>query len=488
MNLLERFFRRRIESEAVAVFRLAYAAVGLFYAIGAIQLADLAWIARPELARAGYVLWIVVLGLLLAGWNARVMAVLAFACVLVLNSNPMAGAVGELMYRIGGFCLMFMDSGAAFSLDARRAARRGVQLPRFQPRWPADIAVVSIGVCLMMAGLPKFFSPAWRAGDGFYIAMLLPWTHHDYMSFLPASRAATRAGNYIGMVAESGCILLLFIPYLRWIGIAAFVGLMFGFGVAMSFYFIGVAGLMFLPLMLPGHDGMWPWRRWSAAGEHSAALREPVEAPGLIARLFALGHFAYIALFAAASIAAILGRAAPLDALGGFRPTRVYNRYANDIRPLPLFCEVHLFGTFVYRLEGTTVAGAPVELLPVFTAEGSPGPCCVAGPRYLEGLMFHVTDDAIRMAANAEYRPDAEHMTQYRALMSRAVRDAPAPLREVRMLIKVLHPPRTFQGAVAPWDAEPWLPWMAFGIEGGQLAAEPRWLTVPPRPAFTVRS
>jgi hypothetical protein len=489
MNLLERFFRRRIESQAVAAFRIAYATAGLFYATGAIQLTDVAWVNNPGLARAGYAVWMIVLALLLAGWSSRLMAALAFACVLVLNSNPMAGAVGELMYRIAGFCLLFMNSGAALSVDARRGRRRGAAPPAFQPRWPADMAVLSIGICLMMAGLPKFFSPAWRAGDGFYVAMLLPWTHQDHMSFVAGSRMATRLGNYLGMAAESGCVLLLFVPYLRWIGIAAFVGLMFGFGVAMSFYFIGVAGLMFLPLMLPGNDGAWPWRRWTAAGVRiDAAAAASAHAPGPIARLFALGHFSYIAIFAAAGILAVFGREAPLEALNGFRPTRVYNRYANDIRPLPLFCEVHLFGTFVYRLEGITVAGTPVELLPVFTAGGSPGPCCVAGPRYLEGLMFHVTDDAIRMAANAEYRPDLEHMTQYRALMAKAVRDAPAPLREVRMLIKVLNPPRSFQGAVAPWDDEPWLPWMAFTVDGNEIASEPRWLAVPPRPAFTVRS
>jgi hypothetical protein len=483
MNLLERFFRRRIESQVVAVFRVAYAAAGLFYATGAIQLTDVAWAHSPGLATAAYAGWMIVLALLLAGWHSRLMAALSFACVLVLNSNPMAGAVGELMYRIGAFCLLFMDSGAALSLDARRARRRGARLPAFQPRWPADMAVLSIGICLMMAGLPKFFSPAWRAGDGFYVAMLLPWTHHDHMSFVAGSRLATRLGNYLGMAAESGCVLLLFVPYLRWIGIAAFLGLMFGFGVAMSFYFIGVAGLMFLPLMLPGNDGAWPWRRWTAA-----AAAANGHTPGLIARLFALGHFSYIAMFAAAGILAVFGREAPLEALNGFRPTRVYNRYANDIRPLPLFCEVHLFGTFVYRLEGITLSGTPVELLPVFTAEGTPGSCCVAGPRYLEGLMFHVTDDAIRMAANASYRPSLEHMTQYRAVMAKAVREAPTALREVRMLIKVLNPPRTFEGAVAPWAAEPWLPWIAFAVDGNALAAEPQWLAVPPSPLFTVRS
>jgi hypothetical protein len=479
------FFRRRIDSRAIGLFRIGFAAVGLFYAVGAIQLVDVAWVRHTGLATAGYLAWLAILVLLLIGWQSRLMAAAAFACVLVLNSNPMAGAVGELMYRIGGLFLVWMDSGAALSLDARR--RRGAAAPpSMQPRWPADLAVLSIGLSLMLAGLPKTVSPIWRQGDGFYVAMLLPWTHHDWMSFVAGSRAATWLGNYMGMAAESGCVLLLFIPYLRWLGIAAFLGLMFGFGVAMSFYFIGLAGLMFLPLMLPDSKGVWPWR-WPkpSAGE---AIPQPPRSPGTGARLFALGHLAYIAVFAAAAIAANFGSGSALDRLGAFRPTRVYNRYTNDIRPLPLFCEVHLYGTFVYRVEGLTPTGLRVELLPVFTDRGSPGSCCVAGPRYLEGLMFHVTDDAIRMAGDPGYRPDGEHMTEYRAVLGKAIRSTPAALRQVRILIKVLNPPRTFQGAVAPWDAEQWLPWIAFDVTGQELAPQAQFLAAPPPPLFTVRS
>ncbi|MEO6238774.1 MAG: hypothetical protein ABIQ52_17390 [Vicinamibacterales bacterium] len=478
--MLDAFFARRIDNEPIAAFRIAVAAAGLFYAVGAVQLIDVAWPAHRALATAGYAAWITVLVLLLVGWQARLMAVAGFACVLVLNGNPMAGAVGELMYRIAAFTLMFMDSGAALSVDARRARRRGAPLPRFQPRWPADVAVLSIGICIMLAGLPKLVSPVWRAGDGFYVAMLLPWTHHPWMDFVSASRPFTLGGNYLGMAVESGCVLLLFVPYARWIGIAGFVGLMFGFGAAMSFYFIGLAGLTFLPLMLPSASGAWPW--------HHAVSSSDGPVPGIFVRLFAVAHLSYIAIFTAASVAAVFGRTSALDALAEFRPTRVYNRYANDIRPLPLFCEVHLFGTFVYRLEGVTASGGRIELLPVFTDRGSPGPCCVAGPRYLEGLMFHVTDDAIRMSADAAYRPEAGHMTEYRAVVEKAVRSAGEPVREVRMLIKVLNPPRTFKGRVAPWDGEPWLPWMSFGVTGTVVAAEPSWLGQPPRPAYTVRS
>ena len=604
MNPLAAFFRRRIDSQAVGAFRIACGIAGLFYVTGAIQLVDIAWPGHPAFYTALYIVWLLVLASLLLGFQSRAMAIANFALTVVCNSNPMAGAVGELMWRMAAFSLMFMDSGAALSADELRARWRGVAPPADQPRWPADLAVLGLGVALMLAGLPKTIDPMWSAGDGFYVAMLLPWTHHPWADGIAASRPVTLISNYVGIATESGFVLLVFIPYLRWIAIAAFVGLMTGFGILMSFYFIGAAGIAFLPLMLPNARGQWPWRRRGATLEilydgacgfcdrsvrtlramdvwerlaprpiqtslsvletHGVAvdraldqihilegdrlyqgfyavrrfaratpylapispllylpgipaLGERVYAyiatrrhdiscaiggpkgippiaradgrqPGLLAKLFATGHFAYIALFAVASVLAVFGSGRWLDALGGFRPTRVYNRYTNDIRPLPLFCEVHLFGTFVYRLQGETDSGSSVELLPVFDERGGPGACCVAGPRYLEGLMFHVTDDSIRMAENPAYRPEPGHVASYRAVADKAVRESATPVRVVRMLVKVLNPPRKFEGRVAPWDAERWVPWLQFDVRNGHVAGDPQWLETPPRPAYTVRS
>jgi predicted DCC family thiol-disulfide oxidoreductase YuxK len=604
MNPLASLFRRRIDSQAVGAFRIASAAAGLFYVTGAIQLVDVAWPAHQALFTALYAVWLCVLGLLLAGFQSRPMAIANFILTLVCNSNPMAGAVGELMWRIGAFALMFMDSGASLSVDELRARWRGVAPPADQPRWPVDLAVLGLGVALMLAGLPKIIDPMWRKGDGFYLAMLLPWTHHAWADGIAGSRALTLINNYVGIVTESGFVFLVFVPYVRWLGILLFIGLMAGFGVLMSFYFIGAAGIMFLPLMLPDSVGQWPWhprvtplevlydgacgfcdrsvrvlrtmdvwnrltprpiqdatallaahgvkedvaldaihvvegdrlfngfyavRRFAwttpyllpiapllyipgipAVGERIYAsiakrryaiscaiggpkglptiVHEPSRPPGILARLVAAGHLAYILVFAMASIGAVFGSGRPLDALGKFRPTRVYNRYTNDIRPLPLFCEVHLFGVFVYRLQGLTSAGTAIPLLPVFNERGGPGPCCVAGPRYLEGLMFHVTDDAIRMAADPAYRPDAEHMANYRALVEHAARSGPPDVTQVRMFIKVLNPPRQFEGRVAPWDAERWVRWLEFDVHDGHVTGDPQWVEMPPRPAYTVRS
>jgi predicted DCC family thiol-disulfide oxidoreductase YuxK len=603
MRLVRALANRRIDSQAVAAFRLAHAAAGLFYVVGALQLVDVAWPAHQTLFTVLYLVWAAVLALLFAGFKARAMAIASFVLTLVCNSNPFAGAVGELMWRIAAFLLMFMRSGDAISIDELRARLRGVAPSRYQPRWPADLAVLSLGLSLFLSGLPKVFDPMWSTGNGFYLAILLPWTHKAWADVVSGSRLVTLAGNYLGILTESLFVFLVFVPGVRWLAIAAFAGLMGGFGVLMSFYFIGAAGISFLPLMLPRADGRWPWssrtapldllydgdcgfcdrsvralramdvagrlrprtiqdnlpllrshgvtgtavldqmhivdrqriyhgfyafrrfawttpylvalapllyvpgvpaigeRVYRAIAERRHALGCPIgpraaigevreeapRAPGIIASLFAAGHLAYILMFGIAATIAVTGDQRPLEGLTSFRPFRVYNRYTNDIRPLPLFCEVHLFGVFVYRLEGITPAGDTVELMPIFNERGGPGPCCVMGPRYLEGLMFHVTDDALRMGANPAYRPDAEHLGNYRVVADKAVRDAAVPLREVRMLIKLLDPPKRFEGRVAPWDQQRWIPWLRYRTDQGRVIGEPEWLDVPPRPSYTVR-
>jgi hypothetical protein len=55
------------------------------------------------------------------------------------------------------------------------------------------------------------------------------------------------------------------------------------------------------------------------------------------------------------------------------------------------------------------------------------------------------------------------------------------------MLIKLLDPPRRFEGRVAPWDQQPWVPWLRYGVRDGTVAGEPEFLGTPPRPSYTVR-
>lgn len=602
-GVLDAVFRRRLDARAVAAFRILYAATGLFYVAGAIQLVDYAWPGREGVFGALYAAWLISLALLLVGHWSRPMAVVSLVLMLVCNGTPAAGSIGELLFRIAGLSLLFMRSGDAISIDELRDRWRGRARPADQPRWPADLAVVSLGLTLLLSGLPKVVDPTWRAGDGFYLAMLLPWTHHPWADGVAGSRTLTLAANYGGIAVECGFVLLVFVPGLRWAAIAGFVGLMAGFGVLMSFYFIGAAGFCFLPLMLPGRDGRLPWAgprpalhllydgtcgfchrsvRWLLAldtngrlapqpiqeslpllaAHHvdpSAALDEmhivdgqrifhgfeafrrfawatpyllPVapllHLPGvpwlgarayravarrrhalgcslegprhltpparpepprarMPARVLAVAHVVYLAIFGSAAVLAVAGAPAPLRTLNEWPVAEQYNLYTNDLRPLPLFCEVHLFGVYVYRLEGTTADGRVVEMLPVFDDRGGPGSCCVGGPRYLQGMMFHVTDDVLRTEALPDYHAPAANLDLYRAAVNKAIRESPEPVTEVRMLVKLLDPPRTFEGRVAPWDRERWTPWLRFPVQGGKVHGNLEWLERPPRPTFTAR-
>jgi predicted DCC family thiol-disulfide oxidoreductase YuxK len=506
------------------------------------------------------------------------------------------------MWRIGALALVFMRGGDTLSVDEVRSRLRGTARPPAQPRWPADLAVASLGLTLLMSGLPKAMDPTWQAGDGFYVAMLLPWTHQPWADGIAGSRAVTWIANYAGILTECGFVALVFVPKARWIAIAAFAGLMTGFGFLMSFHFIGAAGMAFLPLMIPDDRGRWPLRRtarplellydgecgfcarWlrrlrafdpaerlvprpiqssmqqlqSYGVDRAAALNEMhlidgdrlyhgfdafrrftwtsrylaplaplLHLPGIpragrsiyravaarrhqlgcslekrdlpqmrrteaappsrLARTAVLVHAAYIVVFAAAAVLSVFGSPGALRSLNAVPPLEKYNSLTNDLRPLPLFCQVHLFGVYVYRLEGIADGRLPIELLPVFDRRGGPGTCCVRGPRYLQAIMFHVTDDVLRTASIPGYHAPAANLDLYRAAVNKAVRDAGVDVREVRMLVKLLDPPRTFQGLVAPWDHAPWTPWLRFPVQDGRVVGNLEWLERPPRPSFTAR-
>jgi predicted DCC family thiol-disulfide oxidoreductase YuxK len=602
-RVLDAVFARRIDARAVGAFRIVLAATGLFYVAGAIQLVDYAWPGRETLFGVLYAAWLIALALLLAGIWSRPMAAASLVLTLVCNGTPAAGSIGELLWRIAALALVFMRPGDAISVDELRDRWRGRARPVDQPRWPADLAVVSLGLTLLLSGLPKAVDPTWRAGDGFYLAMLLPWTHHPWADAVAGSRALTLAANYAGIAVECGFIVLVFVPALRWAAIAGFVGLMAGFGILMSFYFIGIAGLCFLPLMLPDRRGRLPgaapgrpltllydggcgfchrsvrlllaldthnrleprpiqdsialldahgvdpsaaldemhvvdggrifhgfeaFRRFAWATPYLVAIAPLLQLPGIpwlgarvyravarrrhalgcalggaprlaalaspaaprpraLTRMLATAHVVYLAVFGSAAVLAVAGPSAPLRTLSGWPGVEQYNLYTNDLRPLPLFCEVHLFGVYVYRLEGTTVDGRTVTLLPVFDDRGGPGSCCAGGPRYLQGMMFHVTDDVLRKETVPGYHAPAANLELYRAAVNKAIRESPAPVTEVRMLVKLLDPPRTFAGRVAPWDSERWTPWLRFPVQNGRVHGNLEWLERPPRPTFTAR-
>ncbi|MEP6916998.1 MAG: hypothetical protein ABJC89_15200, partial [Acidobacteriota bacterium] len=74
MNPLAALFRRRIDSQAIGAFRIASAALGLFYVSGAIRLVDVAWPAQQAHYTGRYQIWLCVLVLLLVGFQSRAMA------------------------------------------------------------------------------------------------------------------------------------------------------------------------------------------------------------------------------------------------------------------------------------------------------------------------------------------------------------------------------------------------------------------------------
>ena len=78
------------------------------------------------------------------------------------NPAPFSGGQ-QLLHNIT-FPLVFVDSGAVWSVDAFRRARRGEIQPRPEPIWPLRLWQYQLAMLYLAAGLWKMANPDWRSG------------------------------------------------------------------------------------------------------------------------------------------------------------------------------------------------------------------------------------------------------------------------------------------------------------------------------------
>jgi hypothetical protein len=85
------------------------------------------------------------------------------AGMLSWNSLPYSGAQ-QLLHELP-LCLIFVDSGAVWSVDAWRSNRKGpAGQPRLEPIWPLRLLQFQLALLYFSAGLWKMGNATWRSG------------------------------------------------------------------------------------------------------------------------------------------------------------------------------------------------------------------------------------------------------------------------------------------------------------------------------------
>jgi hypothetical protein len=157
-------------------------------------------------------LLLIVFACMTVGFRTGIMVPLAFfgsAGMLSWNILPFSAAQ-QLLHELP-FCLMFVDSGSVWSVDAWQRARGGqTRTPRRVPMWPLRLMQFQLALLYLSAGLWKMGNATWRSG----LALHYVLNNHTYQRIpgdLPAAFfIGTVALTYLTVIWE------LAFPFLVW--------------------------------------------------------------------------------------------------------------------------------------------------------------------------------------------------------------------------------------------------------------------------------
>jgi hypothetical protein len=130
------------------------------------------WVSDPDT-----LIWVHLLGLLpmvglMVGWKSRTMAWLAlFVQAALYHRNPFYQNGGDRVFRLATLAIALGPSGAALSVDAWLAARRGLPMPRMVPAITHRLVQVQLVVIYMNSGWVKAHGKAWEQGSALYYAL-----------------------------------------------------------------------------------------------------------------------------------------------------------------------------------------------------------------------------------------------------------------------------------------------------------------------------
>jgi uncharacterized membrane protein YphA (DoxX/SURF4 family) len=170
---------------------------------------------------AAFGAWVGVTAAFTLGWHTRLMSVLLwFATLCFHNRNRAVLNFGDHVLEVGLFLLMLSPCGRAFSLDARRARRKGRGReagPATTPAWPVRLLQIQLCVIYLTTGLSKllpedgWFEGTWWDGTSLhYVLNNLTLSRWSYAQ-LPVPLWLTAPLTYLAVWWE-----VLFTPLVLW--------------------------------------------------------------------------------------------------------------------------------------------------------------------------------------------------------------------------------------------------------------------------------
>ncbi len=197
------------------------------------RLSILNWFPDPITVRVVFGLTLGFAAGLMVGWHTKVMSVLFYVGMLSIHHHNLMTASGaDTLMMCIAFYLMLSPCGAAYSLDARRAARkRGYAEadPLIVP-WAQRLIQLQVACVYLVTGLLKANGGTWMDGTAMHYVLTNREIGRLDFSFLAAYPMAINALTYYGMAVEICLAFLLWVkPARPWViaaGLALHAGIL----------------------------------------------------------------------------------------------------------------------------------------------------------------------------------------------------------------------------------------------------------------------
>jgi hypothetical protein len=140
---------------------------------GALRYSPLQWVQDPTSVRVFCGATALVYFLFTIGWRTRTMGVLSYLMTLSIHGrNLLTNSGADTLLLLLCFYMMLSPCGAAFSLDARRAARRRGTLaePLILP-WAQRLVQVHVSMIYLDTAILKSGGPSWLNGTAMHYVL-----------------------------------------------------------------------------------------------------------------------------------------------------------------------------------------------------------------------------------------------------------------------------------------------------------------------------
>lgn len=422
----------------LGIFRCGYGGLVLLRVARSLRGAPLmhGW-RETRRVRAVYSAWIGVAFLMCIGFLTPLAILLHWWLGATIQRKNRVYSVEDVLFRATGFCVIFLQSHLAFSVDAWLGWHYGLGGSSVIG---VNFFVWTVALLMFSAGLEKLWSPLWHKGLGFYYFMSLPHLVHSHFSWLNKSRALSVLLSWITVFAELLLVPAMFFPWMRWPLYFALGGFAVTLFVLVDISFIGQITLLLLcgaaaldwsatpTLEIPPVYHSWDAVEWSLFG--------------LLGTLFVLA--------AISSSGLVLLRSGLISHIMA---------WTTHFRPFTVFVEIHFYGLYLFRLIAKSKSGAEKRVLDVFTDAGRPGKLQIWRPRTFQGSMYRFTDYCIAVLENLEERrlQRAGFVEDITYAGYEDLSDAEkAELDSIEVQVKVFDPADDFEADTSGWLSSEW--------------------------------